>query len=39
MESSAGRLLGVLVLMAGVIFPMVMLGWLAFRIGKKPASA
>ncbi len=30
------RLAGVLILMAGVIFPMAMLGWLAFRIGKQP---
>lgn len=36
MDSSAGRLLGVLILMTGVIFPMAMLGWLAFRMGKKP---
>ena len=33
---AAGRLLGVLILMTGVIFPMAMLGWLAFRMGKKP---
>ena len=30
------RLAGVLLLMTGVIFPMAMLGWLAFRLGKKP---
>jgi hypothetical protein len=36
MDSSVARLVGVLVLMTGVIFPMALLGWLAFRIGKKP---
>ena len=36
MDSPAGRLLGVLVLMTGVIFPMALLGWLALRMGKKP---
>lgn len=33
------KLLGVLALMAGVIFPMVMVGWLAFRMNKKPRLA
>jgi hypothetical protein len=36
MDSSLGRMLGVLLLLTGVIFPMAMIGWLAFRIGKKP---
>lgn len=36
MASSAGRLLGVFILMAGVIFPMALLGWLTFRMNKKP---
>jgi hypothetical protein len=36
MDSSLGRLAGVLLLMTGVIFPMVVLGWLAFRMSKKP---
>ena len=36
MDSSVGRLAGVLLLMTGVIFPMAMLGWLAFRMGKQP---
>lgn len=36
MAPAASRLLGVLILMAGVIFPMALLGWLAFRIGKQP---
>ena len=31
------KLLGVLILIAGVIFPMVMVGWLALRMNKKPA--
>jgi 4-amino-4-deoxy-L-arabinose transferase-like glycosyltransferase len=31
------KLLGVLILMAGVIFPLVMVGWLALRMNKKPA--
>lgn len=31
------KLAGVLVLMAGVIFPMVMAGWLALRMNKKPS--
>ncbi|MGE5602213.1 MAG: hypothetical protein ACM30E_04140 [Nitrososphaerales archaeon] len=31
------KLLGVLVLMAGVIFPMAMVAWLALRINRKPA--
>jgi hypothetical protein len=30
------RLLGVLLLLTGIIFPLAMVGWLAFRIGKKP---
>jgi hypothetical protein len=37
MPSSAGRLFGVLVLMAGVIFPMAMVAWLASRMNRKPA--
>lgn len=36
MDSSGGRLLGVLLLLTGVIFPMAMVGWLAFRMNKKP---
>lgn len=28
---------GILVLIAGVILPMVMVGWLARRMGRKPA--
>jgi hypothetical protein len=36
MDSSLGRLGGVLILMTGVIFPMALLGWLALRMGKKP---
>ncbi len=31
------KLLGVLVLMAGVIFPMAMFAWLALRMNRKPA--
>ncbi len=31
------KLVGVLVLMTGVIFPMVMLGWLALRMNRKPS--
>lgn len=31
------KVAGVLLLMTGVIFPMALLGWLAFRIGKKPS--
>jgi hypothetical protein len=30
------KLLGVLVLMAGVIFPMAMVAWLASRMNRKP---
>ncbi len=30
------KLAGALTLLAGVIFPMVMVGWLAFRMNKKP---
>ena len=30
------KLAGVLILMAGVIFPLVMVGWLALRLSKKP---
>ena len=30
------KLFGVLILMGGVIFPLVMVGWLAFRMAKKP---
>lgn len=37
MPSSVGRLLGVLVLMTGVIFPMAMAAWLASRMNRKPA--
>ena len=33
------KLLGVLLLMTGVIFPMVLVGWLAFRMSKKPSLA
>lgn len=31
------KLAGVLVLITGVIFPMVMLGWLALRMNRKPS--
>ncbi len=30
------KLGGALLLLAGVIFPMAMVGWLAFRMNKKP---
>jgi hypothetical protein len=30
------KLSGVLILMAGVIFPLVMVGWLALRMNRKP---
>ena len=33
------RLLGILVLTAGVILPMALSGWLAFRMNKKPPLA
>lgn len=33
------RLLGILVLTAGVILPMALAGWLAFRLNRKPPLA
>ncbi len=33
------RLLGILVLTAGVILPIALAGWLAFRLNKKPPLA
>lgn len=33
------KLAGVLALIAGVIFPLVMVGWLAFRMNRKPPLA
>jgi len=33
------RLLGILILTAGVILPMALAGWLAFRLNRKPPLA
>ncbi len=33
------RLLGILILTAGVVLPMAMVGWLAFRMNRKPPLA
>jgi hypothetical protein len=36
MAPPVGRLFGALLLLAGVVFPLVMVGWLALRISKRP---
>ena len=33
------KLLGILILTAGVILPMALAGWLAFRLNRKPPLA